>query len=390
MMATTTTLLSIATVHFLRHSLRVMYTMFLVIVLLNLTATASMKGLSMTLSTITDNTVIADTTANPEVASTPDTEVKASTNASGPPQGNAAGLLPGLSQKHVDLLHSSAISNAVIQARGYRTVTDKAELKKLGFSNTQLLVPSLVIPLYDLNGQVVLHQIRPDKPRIREAEAAKYELPAGKKKVIDVPPVVQKGVLNATVPLYVTEGMRKADAAASKNLCCIGLIDVYGWMRQDNFWSAVPLAGRSVYITFDSDIVTNRSVKCAAAKFAAFLSERGAGPGSSSCHRDRKGQRSGSMTTSKPGTPCKTWLPSPGPNPRSRPLSSPGRSTRQCTRAGPRACSRRRSRARRIVWKKLANFHARIISDVQVTDGIEEERQCEIEAKLKAAATALF
>ena len=43
------------------------------------------------------------------------------------------GLLP----QHVALLRASAISDAVAAARGYRSVTVKAELTRLGFSERQ-------------------------------------------------------------------------------------------------------------------------------------------------------------------------------------------------------------------------------------------------------------
>ena len=71
-------------------------------------------------------------------------------------------LLP----QHGSLLQDSAISQEVVEARGYRSVTTKAELRRLGFKDRQCLVPALRVPIYGVTGEIVNYQIRPDIPRI--------------------------------------------------------------------------------------------------------------------------------------------------------------------------------------------------------------------------------
>ena len=184
----------------------------------------------------------------------------------------------GLSPTHRAILHSSAITDEVIAQRGYYTETRKSELGRMGFSYPQRQVPALVIPVYGPNGVTNLVQIRPDTPRLAKGKKVKYDVPKGCRLAIDVPPCVAEKVMDATVPLYITEGIRKSDAGASAGLACIGLMGVYGWRKQEKFWHSVPLKDRVVYITFDSDIAENANVRRAAASLFAFLESLGAKP----------------------------------------------------------------------------------------------------------------
>jgi hypothetical protein len=78
------------------------------------------------------------------------------------------------------LLGESAICEEIVRGRGYWTEDEPRKLKELGYSDSQLLVPSLVIPHYSLGRELANHQIRPDNPRLDEDEKPmKYELPAG-------------------------------------------------------------------------------------------------------------------------------------------------------------------------------------------------------------------
>jgi hypothetical protein len=65
--------------------------------------------------------------------------------------------------------------------------------------------------------------------------------------------------LNPYVPLIVTEGLRKADAAVSVGVCCLGLLGVWNWRGRNEVggatalvdWERIALKGRSVYLAFD-------------------------------------------------------------------------------------------------------------------------------------------
>ncbi|MCY4088273.1 MAG: hypothetical protein OXG37_15650 [Actinomycetia bacterium] len=93
-------------------------------------------------------------------------------------------LLP----QHARLLEESGIDPAVARERGYRSGTTKAELERLGFGRSRRGVPALVVPVWDVWGEISTYQARPDTPRVgRDGRTVKYETPAGTRMVVDVP-----------------------------------------------------------------------------------------------------------------------------------------------------------------------------------------------------------
>src|SRR5882757_5138943 len=122
-------------------------------------------------------------------------------------------LLP----QHAELIRASGISEAVAAARCYHSGVTKAELARLGFGKTQQIIPSLLIPIFDVRGEVVLFQSRPDQPRRNSSgKPVKYETPTGSKMAIDVHPTIRAKVADPNAPLFITEGIRKADSAVSR------------------------------------------------------------------------------------------------------------------------------------------------------------------------------
>lgn len=186
--------------------------------------------------------------------------------------------LSSLSAAHSrELRERSGISDDVAKARGYETVEDKARLRALGFAKFQRRVPALLIPLYGANGEVVGYQTKPLKPR-RDAASdklVKYELPKGSGVVIDVPPGAAAALPEPSVPLWVTEGAKKADAAVTAGLCCIALQGVWSW-RDDEFWNGVATQNREVNLAFDSDVMRKDDVKNALDALTDYLENRGA------------------------------------------------------------------------------------------------------------------
>ena len=65
---------------------------------------------------------------------------------------------------HEKLIYDSGISPEVAAARGYRTVTTKSELTRLGFGEKQRLVPALLVPVWNVRGELATHQIRLSVP----------------------------------------------------------------------------------------------------------------------------------------------------------------------------------------------------------------------------------
>jgi hypothetical protein len=184
-----------------------------------------------------------------------------------------------LTASHQTHLTQSAISPEVIEARGYRSVTQSKELLVLGFNQWQAqnALPGLLIPSVDATG-TTHYQFRPDKPK---KDRPKYETPAGKGTYgLDIPASVREQVLNSNDELWITEGCKKADAAVSVGLCCVSLPGVWMFTGSDKKpladWNLIPLQGRSVVVCYDSDAMTKPSVYAALRRFANLLKKHGA------------------------------------------------------------------------------------------------------------------
>jgi len=234
---------------------------------------------------------------------------------------------------HARLLADSAISVEVARERGYRTAGARKELGSRGFSSGQQNVPGLLIPVHDETGAVALHQYRPDEPRVTKAgKAVKYETPAKTRMVVDVPPRVRPHLGDPSRPLWITEGIRKADAAVTVGLDCLALLGVWNWRGRNDyeastalaFWESVALTDRRVYVCFDSDVMLKRSVpRCAgSARSWPGAARRSPTP---TC-RAATAARSDLTTTSPPGAPCPSWSARRGPSRSSHPLPNPDRS----------------------------------------------------------------
>src|SRR4051794_23415447 len=112
--------------------------------------------------------------------------------------------------QHKKLIDASAINDGVAEARGYRSVSTKSELRSLGFSDAQQRVPALLAPIFDVRGEIVSYHLRPDEPRVKDGRALKYETPRGSRMAVDVPPSIRAKLGDPGVPLWITEGVRKA------------------------------------------------------------------------------------------------------------------------------------------------------------------------------------
>jgi hypothetical protein len=195
-----------------------------------------------------------------------------------------------LLSQHRELIEASAISEDVAGERGYWSATTKADLEELGFGRKAQRVPSLVIPVRGVTGELEWCAHRPDEPRIADGTPRKYEIPFGAHQVLDVPLRVRPQLRDPAVPLIVTEGPRKVDAALSHGLVCIGVFGTYAFRGTDREtqgkvvlgdWEHVALKNgsdepREVYVCFDSDVMRKPQVQDAFDRLTAFLHRRGA------------------------------------------------------------------------------------------------------------------
>lgn len=294
-----------------------------------------------------------------------------------------------LSPEHEhSLVSESGIAADVIAGRGYQTITVRAELRRLGFSDIQARVPALLIPVWSARGEVALYQARPDQPRIRNGKAVKYETPAGSHMVIDTHPSVVRYLPDPRTPLYITEGIKKGDALVSRGACALALLGVWNWRGTNEFggkaalaeWEDIALNDRTVYAVFDSDVMTKPEVHAALARLKGFLESRGAKVQLIYLPAGDKEGKIGVDDYLAGGRSLEDLAA----------LATP--ILRKIPSEGPDGSSQYEARPSGIVWNKatkdgqvsipLSNFTARIVADILEDDGAEQRRLFEIEATL--------
>lgn len=300
-----------------------------------------------------------------------------------------------LSPEHLALIRASAISPDVVRERGYRSVTKAVELERLGFGQNQRQAPALVVPVWGVDGQLTLHQARPDSPRAdSDGKPIKYETPRRARMCLDIPPRVrQRGWLDDPGwPLWITEGARKVDAAVSIGLCCLGLLGVTCWRGRNEHggltaladWEHVPLNGREVFVAFDSDVMTKREVYRALVRLARFLASKDARVRYVYLPPGEGGRKIGLDDYLAAGHTIADLMTLVTDELHQPPDDDDG--DYEATEAG-------------LIWRKptahgptpvlLTNFLARIVGDVAQDDGAEITRALEIEARLNGQ-TARF
>lgn len=191
---------------------------------------------------------------------------------------------------HLAMLQDSGISPEVAATRGYFTATSPSEVPEVFNKVQRKLVPSLVIPVYgvDDTDEPVTYELRPDTPRTDnrggKPKVRKYEYPSGARKVLDVPRSVRPALADPKVPLWITEGARKADAAATRSMACVSVAGVWGFRTTNGHGGKVELPdldkialnGRDVRVAFDSDVMDKDAVRQAVCRLAGVLTRRGA------------------------------------------------------------------------------------------------------------------
>src|SRR5450755_422333 len=96
------------------------------------------------------------------------------------------------------------------------------------------------------------------RPHPGSAETAQdpisQEGPArGQHSRLDVHPRNQAAMADPTGPLWITEGVKKADSLTSRGLCVVALTGVFNWRHNLGTlgdWEDVPIKGREVTICF--------------------------------------------------------------------------------------------------------------------------------------------
>jgi hypothetical protein len=298
--------------------------------------------------------------------------------------------IPALLQEHLDHLKGSALSLEVVRERGYRSELNKAKLKEVGFSTVQQRIPGILIPLHGVDGEVIGHQYRPDNPRrdSKRDRVIKYENPRGSSVRLDVPPRCRLQLGNPAVPVWFTEGVKKVDALASLGAYAIGLTGVWAF-KGKNKWGGttlladfdhIALKGRTAYLVFDSDSLTNPHVTQALNRLAEHLKRKEAAVRILKLPPGAAGEKVGVDDYIATGhglsdlVKLESFEKAPPPSLRER------------------SADVYRQENSRVIWMKqtrdgeapvlLCNFVARVIEDILKDDGHETSRVFKIEGKL--------
>jgi predicted P-loop ATPase len=196
------------------------------------------------------------------------------------------------------LLQGSGIDLDIIRERGYRTCSGYSELKSLGIQvRRDTHTQGLLLPVHSVDGKPAMHFIaredravplmiyRPDRPEIdQDGRPRKYLYPASATMRLDCPPRCQPDLSDPGKPLWITEGLKKVDALASRGATVIGLHGVWCWRGQNAKggkvalpdWQGVALNNREVRIVFDSDVMEKASVDAALQALTGFLQSKDA------------------------------------------------------------------------------------------------------------------
>lgn len=196
----------------------------------------------------------------------------------------------GLLDAHYDHLKSSAISDQVIVSRGYVSVGGLSVWQALGAPplSRGAKVDGIGFPIYRL-GKSPPHSwvMRPDKPRAPKGKTIKYECAPSVPNCFDVLPQYHAALGDPNIPIWITEGAKKADALASAYGAAIVPINengVWGFRSTNPMGGKAVISdfdeiawnGRRVVLAFDSDVVRKPQVMAALRRLGAIIQTRGA------------------------------------------------------------------------------------------------------------------
>lgn len=190
-----------------------------------------------------------------------------------------------IADHHLAILAASDITPEHANGRGYETITDTkrlAEIKIVKAARDH--VPGLLVPQLRADGSTWGYQYRPDEPRLRDGKPIKYETPWQQSNGLDVPPGVGDQLGDPNVPLWITEGVKKADCGALHGLCIVALSGTWNWLCTNTAggkvalpdWRDIALNDRRVIIAFDGDVACKESVQKSMHALANYLAYKGA------------------------------------------------------------------------------------------------------------------
>jgi len=201
-----------------------------------------------------------------------------------------------------EIIDGSAIDPEVARERGYVTVArpnaalrdaygrdTREQLKAMGFPSWAVredyYYPGLLIPQYTPSGRQYAGQFKPFRAVTgRDGKKQRYASAKGQAR-LDVHPRWSTGggiippIKDASERLWITEGVKKADALTSRGCVTVALAGVYNWRNTHGTlgdWEDVALKGREVVVCFDADAMAKPAVAQAMARLGKWLRHKGA------------------------------------------------------------------------------------------------------------------
>lgn len=187
------------------------------------------------------------------------------------------------------------VTREIAEERNYRRIESTRQLDAYDHQLTdrQTQIPGLLIPVYRLGESTpYTYVLRPDAPRMgQDGKYVKYEWPARVPLCLDVLPRYRAALQDPTIPIWITEGAKKADALASAfgdTIVPIDINGVWGWMRRGKDGASHPIddlnaiawGSRRVVLAFDNDVTRKAEVQQALRALERHLvKERGAAVG---------------------------------------------------------------------------------------------------------------
>jgi hypothetical protein len=183
-----------------------------------------------------------------------------------------------LSAPHLEHLHKNGIDETVAEHRPYYTIDDQIReylMEDWGFPEEKVAPEGFVIHKWHLGAEEAPPQIRYDVSRVdNDGNERKYDSVKDSGGVLDFHPLAAHLVDEVEIPLWVAESIKGADALLSHRKLAVGFQGVWGWCqngRPARAWSKIPLAGRQIYICFDSDVHHRKDLRLALKRFTSYL-----------------------------------------------------------------------------------------------------------------------
>jgi hypothetical protein len=188
-----------------------------------------------------------------------------------------------LKSHHRKDLKNSGLSDDTITVAGVRSVSRDKAKADLGFDPGS---DCMAFDYSSATGKLLTTRYKPDVPmEVVGNRPAKYLTPKGGGNHIYVPNNFNRNIFeDVTKPLMYCEGEKKALAGNQEGFPAVALAGVWCFREKDAKGQSRPIAdldlivlkGRTVYVVFDSDAVTNPSVRMAEKALAEELESRGA------------------------------------------------------------------------------------------------------------------